>query len=144
MIPYLSQISGLDDKITKKAIEEGNVEYLNTDYVTDQDISIKADYLIHEKGNIYIVLEYKTEKQVDKLLVDEMIILDENNNINYSTNNTLGEGSLIIYYKDELIIVRFEKTDFDLRRNNLQINKIEIENNNNYNIIDGKWLISIN
>lgn len=134
------------DEVAKRAVEEGKVEYLNQDYVTDQGISIKADYIFEQENDLYIVLEARNEDGY-KIYLDEYEIIGENgetlfNSDNYFTDRTVGnvfysiEKNCIMYLK----IINIENK-YQIKC--LNIKKVYFEKNSNMTFLKGNWKINI-
>jgi hypothetical protein len=139
ILKHLSNI----DEIAKKAVEEGNVEYLDTDYVTDNGISIKADYLIHQDGNTYIALSFK-DGEYDKIKMIEYEILDENGAVIY--NNIYGDkyiNKCICFSSDkgQIYIKLFEKNYKN--ESTILIKEINLFKNNDVISLKGNWRIKL-
>ena len=128
------------DKIVKQAIADGNYKEINMDYITENEISIKADYLVKDKNYIYITLNLLTNIECDKILLDDIQILNDNNKIIYD----LAKGIINPKINYNLISKKISKGNFmlivklNLKENTeivknslkLKINKITFRNNN--------------
>lgn len=138
------------DKVAKRAVDEGKVEYLNQKYVTDQGISIKADYMFQEDGDLYIVLEAKIDNNY-KIYMNEYEVLDDNNTYLYSRGRNGNVISTNLYYSfenDTIIYIKIRKIEESSNINYKNINHIyvksfQIEDDIEEKIIDGNWKIKL-
>ena len=67
------ELFGNTDKIIAKAIEEGNYKDIEMDYVEDQGISIKVDYVVVEDDELYIAFNVLGE-EYDKVFINDVNI----------------------------------------------------------------------
>lgn len=135
----LKHFSNIDD-VAKRAVEEGKVEYLNQDYVTDQGISIKADYMFQEDGDLYIVLEAKSDEKC-KIYMNEYEILDDNNMYLYKIrmgNNVISSNLFYSFEKDTVIYMKIKKLEKKGDMNCENINHIYIKSFLTVNDVEGK------
>lgn len=137
----LKKFSNIDE-IAKKAIEDGNVEYIDMDYVTDQGISIKADYLIREKDSLYVALEVKTEEDYDEMILDEISILDEDGNVLFGSVSKNIKGSVTQFpdYMNNIIYVKINNSELIENGNRIFIKEVIFIRSEN-SIINGQWII---
>lgn len=68
-----------------KAIENGYVQNVDMDFVYDNDVGIKVDYLVMDDSNLDVsfVYDYKGNEKISTIAIEEYIIRDENNNLIY-------------------------------------------------------------
>lgn len=62
------------DKIVERAIANGNYREIDMDYVEDNGISIKVDYIVAEDDNLYIAFNVLSEKEFDNLFFENAAI----------------------------------------------------------------------
>ena len=138
------------DEVAKRAVEEGKVEYLNQDYVTDQGISIKADYIFQEDGDLYVVLEAKSDI-ADKIYMNRYGIVDDKNTYLYESEMNSNVVSISIFYSFEndtviyLKVKKIEEND-DVNYKNISyifIKTIFLKNDSEENLIEGKWKVKL-
>ncbi|MBP3596689.1 MAG: DUF4179 domain-containing protein [Clostridia bacterium] len=80
-----------------KAIENGYVQNIDMDFVYDNDIGIKVDYLVMDDTNLDVsfVYDYSGKEKAKKIDICEYIIRDEKNNLIYyyfEDNNDMNNG----------------------------------------------------
>lgn len=82
-----------------KAIENGYVQNIDMDFVYDNDIGIKVDYLVMDDTNLDVsfVYDYKNNETIKTIGIYEYIIRDEKNN-------------LIYYYFDDISKMNYKKS----------------------------------
>lgn len=88
--------SGLSKKFwninngVKTAEEYGYVQNITMDYNDQNNLGIKIDSIIIDNSNVGIVFNYKTYsklKDIDNIVLNDLIIKDENNNIIFEDGN---------------------------------------------------------
>ncbi len=116
------RIFGNTDKVVEEAIANGNYKKIDMEYVEDNGVSIKVDYVVAEKNQLYIAFNVLTEEEFDEIHFNKIIIKDQNDFLIYSNNENTGwkttfneenitnKNSSVIYkllneidYRDELI-----------------------------------------
>ncbi len=96
-----------------KAVENGYVQNVNMDFVYDNDIGIKVDYLVMDDSNLDVSFVYDTKNysKVSSISLNEYIIRDENNNVIY------------YYFEDENKMNKAQCTaNFHIRTNEQMLN----------------------
>lgn len=145
------ELFGNTDRIIAKAIEDGNYREIKMDYVEDQGISIKVDYVVIEDDELYIAFNVLGEK-FDKIFFND-ICLNTNNNFLLHKTNSVGKYSKLIFNKNyvcdnnTIIVYKLSEIEFDLKQ--LTDLKIEISNvayikNDKNENIKGRWNLEIN
>ena len=133
------------DKIAKKAVDEGKVKYLNQDYVTDQGISIKAEYIFEENNNLYVVLDAKSENG-NKIYLENFELINDDGIVLYKNNISNGVITTNIFYSFENGTIVYIKI-MNLKENEmvkyLQINKVFLESDEGEKNVDGDWKITL-
>lgn len=68
-----------------KAVENGYVQNVDMDFVYDNDIGIKVDYLVMDDSNLDVsfVYDYKSDNDFSNIEIYEYIIRNEDNNLIY-------------------------------------------------------------
>ena len=145
------ELFGKTDKIIAKAIEEGNYKEINMDYVEDQGISIKVDYIVVEKDNIYIAFN-TFGKECEKLFFDDITISNENNIIIYKTGivdektklvfdkSNIQKNNIVAVYK--LIGTKIELNE--ISNLNVKISEITFVKNKERKKLNGNWILEVN
>ena len=145
------KIFGDTDRIIENAIANGNYKEINMDYVENNGVSIKVDYVVVEDDNLYIAFNVFTEKEYDKVFLDGIKIADSNKNLIYS--NEYNSNNAEIFYKENKIninnsILTCRICDFEsnldlLNELEITINLINMLNKSNFYEINGEWKIKI-
>lgn len=158
IIKFITSLFSNTTEGIDKAVENGYVQNVDMDFIYDNGIGIKVDYLIMDDSNLDISFVYDVGdySDVDAVALNEYIIRDENGNViyynfeDYKTNFN-GE-SLATYcyninrlpktfdnYLHESIL--FAGNNFP-KCKNLVFEIISIKKQNNK--IDGNWIFNIN
>ncbi len=90
------------DKIVEQAIANGNYKEVNMDYVKNNGISAKIDYIIREDDCAYIAFNVLTDEKYDKVFINEYEVRNLNDEVIYSNSNFLDK-------KIELVVNIIEK-----------------------------------
>lgn len=136
-----------------KAIENGYVQNIDMDFVYDNDIGIKVDYLVMDDTNLDVsfVYDYKGNEKVESIGILEYIIKDENNNFIYYSfedESKMKKGECIAthyirtneqaYCRESIL---YQSNNFPNSKNLIfEIISIDL----NKNIKRGNWIFNIN
>lgn len=139
------------DKIVERAIANGNYREIDMDYVEDNGISIKVDYIVAEDDNLYIAFNVLSEEEFDKVFIDGITVKNQNDTELYTMNSidenaTLTSEGAHIDLKSSIVINKLTKIKYDLKdvtELKLEINKISFWDNNVGTIKNGLWKINI-
>ena len=140
---------GNTDRIIAKAIEEGNYKDVEMDYVEDQGISIKVDYVVIEDDELYIAFNVFGEEEFDRIIIDGIEIQNQNNEKIYSKlYNTLENSMLTTMEKkintnNQIIIYKLNNKKYDMNEIDINIYRIDFIKDNDGNIKKGKWNLNI-
>ncbi len=145
------ELFGNTDRIIAKAIEEGNYREIQMDYVEDQGISIKVDYVVVEDDELYIAFNILGE-ECDKVFFNDIDIKDQDNNILYKTNAIEEKSKLIsnknyVHDNNTIIVYKVTVTKFDfkdLKGLKIRILNIGYKENEKYEYKNGEWNLEIN
>ena len=80
---------GSTDKGVEEAIEKGNYKKIDMEYVEDNGVSIKVDYVAIVDENLYIAFDVLTEKEFDEIYIKNMKIKDQDDLIVYFKNTEI-------------------------------------------------------
>lgn len=147
------ELFGNTDKIIENAIANGNYKKIDMEYVEDNGISIKIDYIVLEKNNLYVIFNAFSEENFDEIHVEDFDIRTENDLTLYSYNDKKISNVTVIYKEQNvtsnnaIITYKLTSDDVDLEiLNSLSINckKIFFIKDNNKIIKEGNWNININ
>lgn len=141
-----------EDKAIEDAIEKGNYKKINMEYVENNEISIKVDYVVIEKNNLYIAFNILAKDKYDKLYLDDIIIKDKNNfeimNKQNNKNNSIVKfQERKISDKNSIIINEIEEMDNILLNEDviiIEINGIKLLNGDETTNKKGIWKFEIN
>ena len=145
------ELFGKTDKIIANAIEEGNYKEINMDYVEDQGISIKVDYIVVEDDELYIAFNVLGD-EYDKVFLTNFNIKANNEFILYETKKIKRGSKLIsnktfVYENNAIVVYKMEEINFNLSK--LTDLKIEILNigyakDDVYENKKGNWNFEVN
>lgn len=110
---YVISTNGID-----AAIENGEGQNINMDFVYDKGIGIKVNNILLDETNLNIEYEYdyKDEYNISNIMIDEYLIRDQDNNIIY------------FYSNDENKVIPHKKIANNRFRNSYKENKQYKEN----------------
>lgn len=146
------ELFGNTDRIIAKAIEEGNYKDIEMDYVEDQGVSIKVDYIVAQDDELYIAFDVLSEEEFDKVFFNDINIESQDKECIYMKDVTVENSDLNvedkrINSKNVIMLYKLTRIKYDL--GSLKELSIEIKNidfikeeksmNNN-----GLWKFNIN
>lgn len=146
------ELFGNTDRIIAKAIEEGNYKDIEMDYVEDQGVSIKVDYIVAQDDELYIAFDVFSEEEFDKVFFNDINIESQDKECIYMKDVTVENSDLNvedkrINSKNVIMLYKLTRIKYDL--GSLKELSIEIKNidfikeeksmNNN-----GLWKFNIN
>ena len=145
------ELFGNTDKIIENAIANGDYQNVNMEYVEDNDISIKIDYVVKKEKELYIVFDVLTPEEFDQIYFEDIILKDQNDFVLY---NKMGKknNSKVVFdekraEKDKFIITtkitEMEDNLIDLSNINVEIRKIKCLKENDINLENGCWNFKI-
>lgn len=125
---------GIDNDGVVKAIEHRNwFQDVNMDYIDmGNGYKIKAEYLLMDEMNLYIVFDITSEKDISKftdVVFDDLNVTDDNSNIICDIGNTFSESysqltsyKIIESNKDSIKVLVYMYTDGFPKSKTLNIN----------------------
>ena len=140
----------------KTALDYGYVQNIEMDYNEQNDLGIKLESIIIDNSNVGLVFNYKTPsnlKNIDNIVLNDILIKDENNNIIFQDGN---KDSLCTGYTDELVsenniikqAILLENSNHTYSRtNNIYISFSTVtmfRNQKKVKTITGNWNFNIN
>lgn len=140
----------------KTALEYDYVQNIEMDYNIQNDLGIKLDSIIIDNSNIGMVFNYKMPskfKNVDNIVLSDIVIKDEKNNIIFEDGN---ENSLSTGYSEEFAsengilkqaILLYNLNHTYPKSNNIYISFSTIHifrNQKNIKTITGNWNFDVN
>lgn len=144
------KIFGDTDRIIEKAIANGNYKEIDMEYVENNGVSIKVDYVVAEDDNLYIAFDILSEEEFDEIYFEDIKIEYKNNLILYE-NNSKKEYTVFIpeqkHINSRNAIVTYKLKDIKYNLNDLikiKISKIDFIKENTGNNKNGSWEFEIN
>lgn len=138
-------------KEMEAAIESGELQSLNMDYVERDGVSIKIDYAMAKDDSLYLVFNILSEEEINKVKFDDYELKNVNGDVIYSKSDfnfreidevfkqkRLNNKELMLF--TELYNVEKIKEQNKL---NMKLNKINLERNGNREYIDEEWNFEI-
>lgn len=161
IIYFFNKIFNNSNKGIDTAVENGYVQNIDMDFVVDNDLGVKSDYILMDDHSLdisFIYKYYNEDIDVKQIEFPYLSIKDENNNIIYiSTNNIIDQR---ISHSSLEKLTNQQKLNSNTLRDSLLITSnsfpnskfltIEftgfdiIEKNDNIIHIDGNWTYTIN
>lgn len=145
------ELFGKTDKVIANAIEEGNYKEINMDYVEDQGISIKVDYVVMEDDELYIAFNVLGD-EYDKVFLTDINIKTKNNVILYKKQKINEETKLMShrsYICEDTMIIIYKLTESkidvsELKNLEIEILGISFVKNDTIENKKGNWNLEIN
>lgn len=146
------KIFGDTDKVVEEAITNGNYKKIDMEYVEDNGVSIKVDYVAVEENNIYLVFNILTNNEYDEIYINDFnIVCNTDFFWDFEKESLL---DVTITSKEENVapnnfIVTYKLTgnEFELKEITelkIKCEKISFIKGEHQTIEDGKWEININ
>lgn len=142
---FVTKIFSNTDRKIEIAIANGKCKKIDMEYVENDGVGIKVDYIIQEDDSICIAFNVKSEEEFDNIYLDEIEIRDDNQ-IFFKTQNGKEESKIkhYVYNKKNTsneynIIYKFILNEIELKDFYIQVNSITLFNNNNVNTINKTW-----
>ena len=123
---------GNTDRIIANAIKDGNYKDIEMEYVEDQGVSIKVDYIVAQDDELYIAFNVLGE-ECDKVFFSDIKIKDQEDNLVYTRNGQKNNSMFEYVYKkisnkNIIAICKLSKIENNLEnieRINVEINGID-------------------
>ena len=164
IINFFTSIFTNSNKGVDTAVENGYVQNVDMDFIEDNDLGVKVDYVLMDDHNLNISFVYKymgdDVEQITGLNYMDITIKDEKENIlcNLSQNGQIDNDTTIIqniarFANNQQIIDNTTiRSSLLITSNNfpksemlyVSINNVSLENSDKIIDIDGNWNFSIN
>ena len=143
----VSHIFSNQDKSVDLAIENGYYQNVDMDYIVNDGIGIKIDYVYADDTCIYVAFNVYAKEEFDVISINEIEIKTENDDLLYKRNmeNSYFESSIKKVSKfNALILAKFYilRGEYIDNYNGLKINISQITidyYNSKQETINGKW-----
>lgn len=143
---------GNTDRIIANAIKDGNYKDIEMEYVEDQGISIKVDYVVVEDDELYIAFDVLSEEECDKVFFSDIKISDQDGKMLFTRTATDNNSKLVVADTrigtiNTMVIYKLTniKCDLSLVENlKIEINNINFINGGVNINKNGSWKIEIN
>lgn len=139
------------------AIENDYVQNVDMDFIYDNNLGVKVDYLVMDETNLNVsfVYDYQKDDDFTDISLGEYIIIDENNNIiganildydptKYSniivggnSHNSISNSKL----RESILITSSDMPTCD--NLTFEIHSINIEKDDKISVITGNWMFNI-
>ena len=146
------ELFGKTDKIIANAIEEGNYKEIEMDYVEDQGVSIKVDYVVVKDDELYIAFDILNEEEFDRVFFEDVNIKSQDREYVYTKNVTESNSNLNfedkrINSKNTIMVYKLVKVECELKnvkKLNVEIKDIYFIKDEKFTNIKGNWEFEIN
>lgn len=146
------ELFGNTDRIIAKAIEEGNYKDIEMDYVEDNGVSIKVDYVVIEDDELYVAFNVLSEGEFDKVILDNITIKDHDGKVLYTKEQAEKNSTLIFDYniisnKNCINIYKLTNNKYKVDNLNglkIELNKIDFIKDNIGETKNGVWDFEVN
>lgn len=135
------------DKQIERAIENGNYREIDMDYVENNGVAIKVDYLIVEEDTLCIAFNVKTEEEYDDVFLCDWTIKDKKNikkiSMNIYSNYDLYRKK--ISYNNYILTYKIKMDDIieTSDNGNIVIESINLKKNDNNKKINSLWNMNL-
>lgn len=152
---WVTKIFSNTNKKIEMAIENGNYKEINMDYVENNGVAIKVDYVITEEDMLCIAFNVKTKEEFADIFFENIEIKDGD----YVLYNSFANQNVFKFkysgikenIKEKNIIYEFYKSNYlkqiqNIEINNLNINITNLCNRNKPNEINkiiGNWYLEL-
>ena len=145
------RIFGNTDKVVEEAIANGNYKKIDMDYVEDNGVSIKIDYVVAKEEQLYIAFNILSKEKFDEIYIKDIKIEDQNDFIVYTNNGGI-QGVKVTFDEENLnnnnsIIaydIKSNNYDFEeLKELKIKCDKINVIKNEAEKNIKGLWEFKI-
>lgn len=141
---FVTKIFSNTDRKIERAIANGNYKKIDMEYVENDGIGIKVDYIIQEDDSICIAFNVKSEEEFDNVRLKEVELFHNNDCVIFENENKdviyieefkqLTTDNAIIIYKIKKVVENFDE---------IRIKNIFYEKNGERKDIYGEWGIFI-
>lgn len=141
---FVTKIFSNTDRKIERAIANGNYKKIDMEYVENDGIGIKVDYIIQEDDSICIAFNVKSEEEFDNVRLKEVELFHNNDCVIFENENKdviyieefkqLTTDNAIIIYKIKKVVENFEE---------IRVKNIFYEKNGERKDIYGEWGIFI-
>ena len=116
------KIFGNTDKVVEEAIANGNYKKIDMEYVEDNGVSIKVDYIIIEDNHMYVAFNVFRNEIYDEIYIKNIEIKDQDDALIYSNNS--GIYGLTMTFKEENLNSNNSIVSFDFKNNDYKFNEL--------------------
>lgn len=148
-ILFSNKIKEIDDI---ENLNEKNIKEVDYEYVTNNGISIKPEYIYYDNKDIYIILDVKIDEKIDDINFKKVSVSDKNGGAIFDLDENIYKAKNLNVYSQKgkngeiKKVVRICEYDSSLCLDSigLRIQDIRIEKNKRYEYIDYVWFFYIN
>lgn len=142
------KIFGDTDRIIENAIANGNYKEINMDYVENNGVSIKVDYVVVEDDNLYIAFNVLGEEEFDKIYFKRINIKNEFGEFLLDNSKQVGDyknSNYRIDKKNVIIVYKIDITNFAKSGKHLdvEVQDLLVKRNGENKKINEIWNIKI-
>lgn len=141
----VSHIFSNQDKSLDLAIENGYYQNVDMDYIVNDGIGIKIDYVYADDTCIYVAFNVYAKEEFDVISINEIEIKTENDDLLYNANieNVYYESNVKLMSKSNAIIIskfyRIQDEFVNFANLKINISQISYKNNNEQKTINNNW-----
>ena len=95
----IAKVFSNTDKEIEQAIENGNYKEIDMDYVEDNGVSVKVDYIVKTENSIYFAFNVLVDEEYDNLYFENIEIKDENDEDIFKFHKTNQKSDFILIKK---------------------------------------------
>lgn len=145
------ELFGNTDKIIENAIVNGDYQKVNMEYIKDNDISIKIDYVVKKEKELYVVFDVLTKEEFDQIYFEDIIFKVRNDFVLYNKIGRKNNSKVVFDEKrverDKFLIItkitEIEEHLIDFNNINVEIREIKCLKESAINLEKGCWKFEI-
>jgi hypothetical protein len=147
---WVSSIFKNIDKNGEFSIEDDNIQNVNSEYVTSNDIAVNVEYIYYDDYNFYIACNVKKELEFENMFFDKVKILNQDGVEIYNSEIIKPYDIINIKIKridksTTMILMHLHKNQKieKFKNINIELNNLLVKSNNEPDIIEGNWNFNI-
>lgn len=134
----------------EQLLANGNLQAINMDYIEQDGVAIKVDYVLQEENSLYIVFNILADEEINKVYLEKIKVINQDNNVIFDNINYIADMSKLFYRTESIdnknIMLTIKLDNLEKNENkeiNIYIEKIKLKYNNSLRNIEKQWKFNI-